>query len=648
VVSGSAVAVVIATGEATEAGRSTATAAAASQGRHSEADGEVGAGMSARLGKLISTALPATAAGGLTVTALGLLRGTQLREALSAGVAVAVAAVPEGLPLVSTVAELGAARRLSGHGVLVRSPRTLEALGRVDLICFDKTGTLTEGRLRVVGAAEPGSDLDPGSERARQLLRIAARACPQPGSGRRVTHATDQAILDAAAAQGGDGWQQTGELPFENNRGYSASLGMDGETPVLAVKGAPEVVLDRCSQVAMGGGEPVSFTAQHREQAEETIRELAARGLRVLAVAERVPPAGAANGADIEPLVRDLTLAGFVTIADVMRAEAVGVVRRLAAMGVRPVMITGDHPETARAIAQKAAIPDAGKVVTGAELDGLPERERRDLMSRCSVFARITPEQKLRIVTDLRRAGRVVAMVGDGANDAAAIRVADVGIGVSARGSTAARSSSDLVLTEAGIEQIPQAVREGRALWESVRDAVSILVGGNAGEIAFIVLGTALTGRSPLNTRQLLLVNMLTDMFPALAVAGTEPARGDPGQAPATTVVLTGPLGKAIAIRGGATALGATLAWAGGRLTGRPARAATMGLAAVVTTQLIQTVAAGGRSPAVLVTSVASVAALAAVVNTPGVSQFFGCTPLGPAAWGIVAASSVAAATVGV
>jgi cation-transporting P-type ATPase I len=405
----------------------------------------------------------------------------------------------------------------------------------------------------------------------------------------------------------------------------------------------------------MGGSgpEPVPFTAHHREQAEETIRELAARGLRVLAVAERVPrdegqPAGATDAADIEPLVHDLTLAGFVTIADVMRPEAVGVVRRLAAMGVRPVMITGDHPETARAIARKAAIPDPGQVVTGAELDGMPERERRDRVSQYSVFARITPEQKLRIVTDLRRAGRVVTMVGDGANDAAAIRVADVGIGVSARGSTAARSSSDLVLTEAGIEQIPQAVREGRALWESVRDAVSILVGGNAGEIAFIVLGSALTGRSPLNTRQLLLVNMLTDMFPALAVAGTEPARGDPGQAPAATVVLTGPLGKAIAIRGGATALGATLAWAGGRLTGRPARAATMGLAAVVTTQLAQTVAAGGRSPAVLVTSVASAAALAAVINTPGVSQFFGCTPLGPAAWGIVAASSVAAAAVGV
>jgi cation-transporting P-type ATPase I len=656
VASGSAVAVVVATGEATEAGRSTAAAAATSQSRAPDASGEVGAGMSARLGQLISAALPATTAGGLTVTALGMLRGTPLREALSAGVAVAVAAVPEGLPLVSTVAELGAARRLSGHGVLVRSPRTLEALGRVELICFDKTGTLTEGRLRVVGAAAPGGDLDPDGERAWQLLRIAARACPQPGSGRRVTHATDQAILDAAAPLGDDGWRQVSELPFENNRGYSASLGTVGETSVLAVKGAPEVLFDRCSQAVMAGSGrgQVPFSSRDREQAEETIRELAARGFRVLAVAERVPATQGlraegeqADAADVENLVRDLTLTGFVTIADIMRPEAADVVRRLAAMGVRPVMITGDHPETARAIARDAAIPDVEQVMTGAELDGLPEGERRDRVSRCSVFARITPEQKLRIVTDLRRAGRVVAMVGDGANDAAAIRVADVGIGVSARGSTAARSSSDLVLTRAGIEQIPQAVREGRALWGSVRDAVSILVGGNAGEIAFIVLGSALTGRSPLNTRQLLLVNMLTDMFPALAVAGTEPARGDPGQAPAATVVLTGPLGKAIAIRGGATALGAMLAWMGGRLTGRQDRAATMGLAAVVTTQLAQTVVAGGRSPAILITSVASIAALAAVVNTPGVSRFFGCTPLGPGAWGIVVASSVAAAAAG-
>ena len=633
VVSGSAVAVVVATGEATEAGR----AAAAASGTARPA-----AGVSARLAELTNAALPVSVAGGLAVTALGMVRGAPLRQALASGVAVAVAAVPEGLPLVATVAQLAAARRLSHRDVLVRSPRTLEALGRVDVVCFDKTGTLTEGRLEVAAVAGACDTVDPCGDQGRELLRTAARACPAG----RVTHATDQAILDAAPGQADDGWELVDEMPFENSRGFAASLGRAGGRLLLAVKGAPEVVLGDCATVIPEpGSDPVPFTAERREAAAATVGRLAAEGLRVLAVAERSPGEAAGSG-DLAAadLVEELTLAGFVAIADKMRPEATAVISELAESGVQPVMITGDHPATARAIARRAGLPDADDVVTGAELDGLAERERRDRVGACSVFARISPEQKVRIVSDLQRAGKAVAMVGDGSNDAAAIRLADVGIGVSARGSTAARSAADLVLVEADIGRIKDALAEGRALWRSVQDAVSILVGGNAGEITFMVLGTAFGGRSPLNTRQLLLVNMLTDMFPALAVAGTR-ARGGNGTAPAgqaSESLLRGPLGKAIMVRGGATALGGMLAWTGGRLTGRSSRAATMGLAAVVTTQLAQTAVAGSRSPAVIGTCVASLAALAVVVNTPGVSQFFGCTPLGPVAWTIVFASSAA------
>ena len=193
------------------------------------------------------------------------------------------------------------------------------------------------------------------------------------------------------------------------------------------------------------------------------------------------------------------------------------------------------------------------------------------------------------------------------------------------------------------LSQIADALREGRALWRSVRDALSILLGGNAGEIAFTVIGTALGGRSPMNTRQLLLVNMLTDMFPALAVALGERNPGEDLDNGPVGPLLGGSLGRAIAVRGGATALGGTLAWAGGRITGRPQRASTMGLAAVITTQLGQTLLSNTRSPVVIVTSAASAGALVLVVNTPGVSQFFGCTPLGPVGWGIVVASSATA-----
>jgi cation-transporting P-type ATPase I len=646
VLAGAALAVVVAVGDATEAGRASMAAGAA----------KPAAGVQARLGDLTRIALPATGLGGLAVTGLSLLRRTPLRQAVASGVAVAVAAVPEGLPLVATVAQLAAARRLSARGVLVRSARTLEALGRVDVLCFDKTGTLTEGRLEVARVTGADAGAEPDSERGKHLLRVAGRACPVPGQ-QRITHATDRAILEASEPVGnGDGWELLEELPFQGGRGFSASLGRDQGQLSLAVKGAPEVLLGKCSHVLAAsegsGTERVPLDDGRRRAAQSTVERLAADGLRVLAIAEREPPAdaGQADGDGGQPpaadLVEDLTLAGFVAIADVMRPEAANVVAELAGAGVRAVMITGDHPATASAIARKAGIKDADQVVTGAELDGLAEVARRERVSQATVFARVSPEQKVRIVTDLRRQGHVVAMTGDGTNDAAAIRTADVGIGVAARGSTAARSASDLVLPGSEIGRLADALREGRTLWRSVREAVSILVGGNAGEVTFMVLGTALSGRSPLNTRQLLLVNMLTDMFPALAVAlgprtPEQAGNGSPAH------LLGAPLARAIAVRGAATTLGATMAWAGGRATGRGARASTMGLAALVLTQLNQTLLANARSPVVIVTCAASAGALVLIVNTPGVSQFFGCTPLGPVGWGMVAGSSALATAAG-
>lgn len=241
-------------------------------------------------------------------------------------------------------------------------------------------------------------------------------------------------------------------------------------------------------------------------------------------------------------------------------------------------------------------------------------------------------------------------MTGDGVNDAAAIRLADIGIGLSAHGSASARAAADLVLTDPDPTRILDALQEGRALWRSVRDAVAILVGGNAGEVAFTVLGAAVAGRAPLGTRQLLLVNLLTDMLPALAVAlarsreqksGEDPLVGGPASA-----LFGSDLGRILAVRGSATALGAAAAWQCGRMTGRARRASTMGLAALVGTQLGQTFMTDWHSPLVLATSVASAATLFAIVETPVVSHFFGCTPLGPMAWSVVGTCS-AAATLG-
>ncbi|MEU4152910.1 cation-translocating P-type ATPase [Streptomyces sp. NPDC026659] len=618
VVAGTAHAVVVDTGERTEAARAVHLA-----GRTPPA-----AGVQGRLQELTRKALPLTLAGGAAVTGLALLRGTPVREAVSGGVAVAVAAVPEGLPLVATVAQLAAARRLSRDGVLVRTPRTLEALGRVDTICFDKTGTLTENRLRLVRVSDAegavGAVDDPGP--ARTLLR-AARACPRVngGSGRPV-HATDEAVLDAAGPD--PEWTQLGGLSFEAGRGYAAAVGREGDGPrLLVVKGAPETVLPACE------GTP--------DRAFATAHDLAGDGLRVLAVAARRLADDEDETKVLEDPLHDLRFNGLLALSDVPRETSRALVHGLYEEGVRPVMLTGDHPQTARAIARDLGWPEGTEVVTGDELAAADRRTRARMLRDAGVVARVAPEQKLQVVEALRDAGRVVGMVGDGANDAAAIRAADIGVGISARGSAAARNAADIVLTDDDLTVLIDAIGEGRSLWHSVADAIAILIGGNAGEVGFGIIGTLVSGTAPLSTRQMLLVNLFTDLFPAMAVAVTPKTPDDAAAGEWTTTpedaaggVLGAPLIQQIRHRALTTALGATAAWLIGRFTpGTARRSSTMALCGVVGTQLAQTLLDRRDSTLVRVTALGSAAVLVAVIQTPGVSRLVGCTPLGPVAW---------------
>ncbi|PWW66640.1 cation-translocating P-type ATPase [Actinokineospora spheciospongiae] len=620
VVAGWARAVVVGTGADTEAGRAVSLASRTAPP----------AGVQARLRELTGKALPMTLVGGAAVTGFALLRGRPVREAIGGGVAVAVAAVPEGLPLVATVAQTAAARRLGKHGILVRTARTLEALGRVDTVCFDKTGTLTENRLRVVEVATADGVFPVDAPEATAVLEVAARACPrQPTESGAHEHATDEAVLSALPED--SGWEQLAGLPFEASRGYAAAVGRTGDDTLLVVKGAPEVVLPGCAAVPADTG--------------ELVETLASAGLRVLAVARRPVAADDADEVLDEPLA-ELEFQGLLALADTPRDSAEPLVRSLREAGVAPVVLTGDHPRTARAIAVGLGWPEDTKVVTGGELAALDRAGGARLLRGAGVVARVAPEQKLQVVEALRAAGRVVAMVGDGANDAAAIRAADVGIGIAARGSAAARNAADLVLTDDDLGALVGAVAEGRALWRSVADAIGILIGGNAGEVGFTVLGTMLSGTCPLSTRQLLLVNLLTDMFPAMAVAVT-PARDEAGgeEAPVGAAVLGGPLITQIRHRGIITGLGATTGWLIGKWTpGTARRTSTMALCGLVGSQLVQTLSGRRHSPLVLATTLGSAAALVAVVQTPGVSHFFGCTPLGPVAWaGVGAAMGTAA-----
>ncbi|MBF6076868.1 cation-translocating P-type ATPase [Nocardia beijingensis] len=639
VVNGTGRAIVVAVGDDTQAGRAAAGAIPPEKG-----------GVQAQLRRLTDRALPLTLSGGGIVTGLGMLRGRPLRTAIADGVAVAVAAVPEGLPLVATVAQLAAARRLSRHGVLVRASRTVEALGRVDTLCFDKTGTLTEGRLRLTTLADLDEQWAPDAdcEHARRLLRAAARACPDPAEGP-PAHATDRAVVEAAAEALGDDprhWDAIEEIPFESNRGYAATLGHTTRKLRLIVKGAPEVVLSRCTGVRIDDTDR-PFDERMRERAEQAVRGLAEQGLRVLVVARRDLSAAPD---DVEAAVAELSLLGFIGLADAPRPQTVPLVTALRRNDISVRMITGDHPVTAAAVARQLGI-EAGQVVTGADLDRLDETARAELIEQSTVFARVSPEQKVRIVAALRRAGHVVGMTGDGSNDAAAIRTADVGIGLAAQGSVAARNAADMVLTHPDPLVLLHALVEGRGMWQRVGDAVGVLVGGNAGEVAFTLYGTAVSGQAPLGTRQFLLVNMLTDMFPAMALAlsregdAVDPDDGDDPQAQAQRAAerlaelppaRLGPdLLRTLGVRGVATATSASVAWTLGRMTGTQRRAATIGLVALIGTQLGQTLVSGYRSPLVWVTTAASGAVLGAIVMTPGLCGYFGCRPLDPVGWGI-------------
>lgn len=640
VVAGSGRAVVVAVGAATEAGRALALAGRAA----------APAGLQARLEELTSRGLPITMLGGAAVSVLALVRGTPLRTAVSGGVSAAVAAVPEGLPLMATVAQLGAARRLSRRGVLVRSSRTIEALGRVDTICFDKTGTLTEGRLRLVKTAGLDGPWDADIPEARRLLRDAAHAGPAIDGRGWTAHATDAAVFDAARALLGveldEAWEQVVEIPFHSDRGFSAVLGRTPGAMRLVVKGAPEVLLPRCSHVRDQAGKR-SLDRSGHEQASAAVQALAAQGLRVLAVARRSLPDTADGVPDADDVagLGDLTLLGFLGLADAPRPQAAATVAALHAAGIATVMITGDHPVTAAVIARRLGVPVV-EPVTGPELAGLEEPARIARIGHASVFARVSPEQKLQIIEGLRLAGHVVAMAGDGANDAAAIRMAEVGIGMAARGSTSARSAADLVLTEPDVSLVLDALVEGRAMWRRVREGVAVLVGGNVGEVAFTIMGTALAGRAPINTRQFLLVNMFTDLLPSMALV-LAPTPADPEERRALLAAGRASMGHAllgdIGARGAVTALAALAAWLTGRFGLSRRRASTMALAALVGAELGQTLLLARRDPLVLATGLGSAAVLAAVIQTPGISQFFDSTPLDPCAWTVVLGCSAAA-----
>lgn len=635
---GRASAVVVATGDETEARRGAVA---------SKRDPSRG-GVERRMKSLINLTGPVALGAGIGVIGAGLLRGRKLEDLVGSGVSLAVASVPEGLPLLATAAQLAAADRLSKQGALVRNARSIEALGRVDVLCIDKTGTLTEGRVELsfVSDGEDTSPIGELSDVAKGILAAALRAAPDLRAGPSTQDPMDAALGRAGKARqvgAGDSALVRGEeLAFEAGRAYQAVSYHSTERLLVAVKGSPEAVLPN-AEAWQRGSERVPLDRALRAELLAKAREFGRRGLRVLAVSERELAPG-------QPLelsrLEALTFRGFVAFSDPVRATSPQAVADLRAAGVEVVMLTGDHPSTAEAVAHDVDLLRGGRgVITGTELTELTDDELDRRIKSFGVFARVTPAQKVRVVRALQRAGRVVAMVGDGANDAPAIRLSNVGIAIGEGSTSAARAAADIVLTDERIETLVLAVVEGRAMWASVRDAVSILIGGNLGEIGFTLGAGLIDGRPPLNARQLLLVNLLTDVAPAMAIALRPPT-----SATMTSLAQEGPdvsLGKAlnrdIASRAIVTTLGASTAWVIGRFTGTRANANTIGLLALVGSQLGQTIVSGRYSRPVMMTSITSAAVLATIVQTPGLSHLFGCRPLGPIGWATAVGASTAA-----
>ncbi|MDQ6697761.1 MAG: HAD-IC family P-type ATPase [Actinomycetota bacterium] len=645
IIAGTVEAVVVAVGEDTEASAGVLVAGQARQA----------VGVDARLADLTALTLPFAALGGIGVVASGLLRGTPLSRTLSTGVSLAVAAVPEGLPVLATLAQLSAARRLSQRGALVPNPRAIEALGRIEVLCTDKTGTLTEGRIELHTVSDGRqqqavSDLDVDH---RRIVAAARRASPAEDGERDFPHPTDKATVDGArragvaADVGAPGWLRQADLPFEPSRGYHATVGTCDDGWRLSVKGAPEVLVLRC-RTWRRDGRSIKLDARLRRQLERSVDQLARQGYRVLAVAERRFSGSSLPDLSVgldDDAATELELLGLLALADPVRPAAAAAIDGLRRAGVDVVMVTGDHPSTAEGIATELHLLDGRRVVTGAELEQLSDDELDDVLADVSVFARVTPADKVRIVAAYQRNGRPVAMTGDGANDAPAIALADAGIALGENSTAAARKAADVVITDERIETIVDAIVEGRAMWGSVRDALAILLGGNLGEIGFTVAASALTGRTPLTSRQILLVNLLTDVAPALAIAVRPPVGRSYDD-----LLTEGPdrslgrsLERAIALRAVTTAAGAGAAWTVASFTGSPSRARTVGLVALVGTQLGQTVTTGGLHPTVLAAGIGSSIVLAGIVQTPGVSQFFGCTPLDPLGWAIALTAATAA-----
>jgi len=510
------------------------------------------------LGKVLAVAALLLVA---VIFVLGLLRGDDLKLLFLTAVSIGVAAVPEGLPAVVTIALTLGAQRMLRRKVLIRKLPAVETLGSVTVICSDKTGTLTENRMTAAVLMVDGGEWNlSGGEQAAGapgpgfgLLLAGCALCNdaiQQGHGKGnspqpIGDPTETALVAAACRSGL--WKEeleralprVGEAPFTSERKRMTTIhrlpaggratpdwllaaGGEAKPFVAFTKGAVDGLLEISDSIWTGGrSEPL--TEARRAQLREANDELAKKGMRVLGVGFRFVD-HVQHGA--EAMERNLTFAGMVGIIDPPRPEAGPAVARCKAAGIRPVMITGDHPLTAQNIAAKLGINHDGRVVTGRELDRLSGSALDEATETAQVYARVSPEHKLKIIEGLQRRGNIVAMTGDGVNDAPALKKADIGVAMGITGTDVAKEAADMVLLDDNFATIVAAVEEGRVIYDNVRKFIKYILATNSGEIWLMLAAPFFGMPLPLLPLQILWMNLVTDGLPALAL-GVEAPESD-------------------------------------------------------------------------------------------------------------------------
>jgi Ca2+-transporting ATPase len=485
---------------------------------------------------------------------VGLLQGKELLSMLLIAVSLAVAAIPEGLPaIVTIVLALGVQRMAEQHAIVKKLP-AVETLGCASVICSDKTGTLTRNKMTV-------ERLWTLSGEARPLAWGIGCLCSDVGEGKNGTltgDPTETAIVEGANMEGISKFEldkkypRLGELPFDADRKLMSTLhpSPNGGVRVM-VKGGPDVLLQRCRWVQRTGKN--ALTAEIQKEILSANDAMAEQALRVLGVAYRELPA-LPEKMTSQWVERDLVFVGLIGMIDPPRKEVKAAVAACHGAGIRPVMITGDHKTTAVAIAKELGIFREGDfALTGSELDFMPNELFEQQVKHCTVYARVSPEHKLRIVNALQKQGNVVAMTGDGVNDAPALKAADIGCAMGVTGTDVAKGAADMILTDDNFSTIVEAVEQGRGIYSNIQKAIQYLLSCNIGEILTIFLATVFNfHQMPLIPVQLLWLNLVTDSLPALAL-GVEPVEeGIMNQPPRKTEegIFSGGSGFTIAWQG--------------------------------------------------------------------------------------------------